>query len=107
MAKAKNTHGKASARDYQILVKPMVTEKSSLVGEAGNCVVFEVHPKATKTEIRSAVERIFDVDVAGVRTCNYRGKLKRTMRAVGRTAGYRKAYVTLQEGQSIDIVEGV
>ena len=89
------------------MIEPIITEKSSIVGGDGSQVVFRVARKASKTEIKSAIEKIYGVEVAGVRTCNFIGKLKRTTRTVGRTTGYKKAYVSLKEGQLIDIVEGL
>lgn len=94
-------------KDYGILVKPIVTEKTSLVGEMGSTVAFEVAPKASKTDIKEAVENIFEVEVLGVRTMNYRGKPRRRGRSVGTTRGFKKAYVTLGPGQAIDLVEGL
>jgi large subunit ribosomal protein L23 len=97
----------ATANQYRIVLKPIITEKSSLVGAAGNVATFEVAVGATKTEIKDAVQNIFKVEVAKVRTVNVLGKMKRTARSVGRRANYRKAYVTLKPGQSIDVVEGL
>jgi large subunit ribosomal protein L23 len=67
----------------------------------------KVDPRATKSEIRQAVERVFSVKVDAVRTCTFLGKTKRTARGVGRRAGFKKAYVTLAEGSKIDLVEGL
>ena len=112
MARAKKTAettpvSKASVRDYSVLIRPVITEKTSLVGSQGNTVVFRVRTDATKEDIRGAVERIFSKQVASVKTINVMGKPKRTNRSFGRRAGYKKAYVTLKEGQTIDIVEGI
>jgi large subunit ribosomal protein L23 len=96
-----------NSKNYGVIVAPIITEKSSVVGGAGNVLVFEVAPKATKTEIKAVVEKVFKVNVVGVRTCNFIGKTKRTARGTGHRSGYRKAYVTLKEGQSVDIVEGL
>jgi large subunit ribosomal protein L23 len=93
--------------DYRLLERPVITEKSSIIGGAGTCLGFFVDPRVTKTEIKEAVERAFQVKVAGVRTMNTMGKRKRTTGRVGRTAKRKKAYVTLQEGYSIDLVEGL
>ncbi|MCB0310049.1 MAG: 50S ribosomal protein L23 [Bdellovibrionales bacterium] len=106
-AKSESEKREAGISDYAVLLKPVITEKGSLASEQGNNVIFLVDPAATKTQIQQAVERIFKVEVSAVRTCNYIGKVKRTTRAVGRRAGFKKAYVSLREGQSIDIVEGV
>lgn len=99
--------GNASVKDYQVIIAPLITEKSAMVGGVGTTVVFKVDPRASKTAIKQAVERVFSVLVAKVRTSNFMGKPKRTMRSVGRRAGYKKAYVTLKEGQKIDLVEGI
>jgi large subunit ribosomal protein L23 len=99
----------ATARisDYGILLQPVITEKSSLAGGDKGRYVFRVDPRSTKTDIRRAVEGIFNVKVDSVNTAAFIGKVKRTARSVGRRAGYKKAYVTLKEGFTIDIVEGV
>ncbi len=99
---------KASARDYSIILAPLITEKgNSGDKESGQVVAFRVHQDADKTEISAAVTRIFKVDVAAVRTLNVMGKPKKTARSSGRRAGYRKAYVRLKPGQSINVIEGV
>lgn len=105
MAKAKRSL--AGVGDYGVLLSPVITEKSSVVAGAGSRVVFKVRFDADKTEIRDAVERIFNVKVASVNTVNYQGKPKRTSRSEGFRARYKKAYVTLQAGQSINVIEGV
>lgn len=91
---------------YRALVKPVVTEKSSAAYGARREYAFQVHPDATKPEIRQAVEQLFDVRVTRVRTLQQRAK-RRTM---GRTQGIRprwkKAYVMLHEGDEIEIFEG-
>jgi len=94
-------------RDYSVLVRPLITEKSSIIGSTSNSVVFVVDRRATKTDIREAVERIFSVKVDSVRTVNVLGKVKRTAKSVGRRAHAKKAYVTLKEGHSINVVEGL
>jgi large subunit ribosomal protein L23 len=85
---------------------PVITEKGTLVGEIANQVVFRVHPKANKVEIRHAVESLFQVRVEGVRTARHLGKVKRVGRGVGRKPAWKKAYVTLAEGNRIDFFEG-
>ena len=92
---------------YQILRRPRITEKAAISGSESNSAVFEVHPRATKTEIKNAVERIFDVKVKAVRTLRYKGKLKRVGKRVGRQRDWKKAYVSLREGDSIDFIEGL
>ena len=110
MAKKETTKATTSTArrgDYAILERPVITEKSSTVGQSGSVVTFRVARTAEKTEIKSAIERIYGVQVAQVRTVNYMGKPKRTMRSAGRRAAYKKAYVTLKPGQTISVVEGV
>lgn len=110
MAKRRDQKGAmARPQDYAVLVEPVITEKTSVQQGDRMQIVFRVGLRATKTQIREAVERIFNVAVSSVNTCRYIGKLKRR-RAVGvtgRTAAYKKAFVTLQPGNSIDIVEGL
>ena len=105
---AKN-EGKTVARvgDYGVLLQPVITEKSASQGGVGPTVVFRVDPRASKVEVRGAVERIFSVKVESVRTCTFLGKVKRGATGASRRAGYKKAYVTLAAGSSIDIVEGL
>ena len=97
----------ARVADYQVLLVPVITEKTAALGGAGQTVAFKVADAATKEEIRSAVERIFSVEVDSVRTINYLGKPKKSARSRGRRAAFKKAYVSLKEGQRIDIVEGL
>ena len=81
---------------------PIVTEKGTLVSELGNQVVLRVHPDANKVEIRRAVESLFGVKVDGVRTQRVLGKTRRVGRHMGRRPEWKKAYVTLAEGQKIE-----
>ena len=92
---------------YDILKRPVITEKSTLIKETANVVVFEVDRKATKSEIRQAVEAVFSVTVEGVRTAIARGKTVRRGRFTGRKSNWKKAYVTLKEGDRIEFFEGV
>jgi large subunit ribosomal protein L23 len=85
---------------------PVVTEKGTLVNELGNQVVFRVHPRANKVEVRRAVEVLFNVKVLKVRTHRQMGKLRRVGRHQGRRPDWKKAYVTLAEGSQIDFFEG-
>jgi large subunit ribosomal protein L23 len=85
---------------------PVITEKGTLVGEVGNQVVFRVHPRANKVEIRQAVETLFNVKVEKVRTSRQLGKIRRVGRHQGRRPDWKKAYVTLAEGSRIDFFEG-
>ncbi len=91
---------------FQVIQSPLITEKGTLLAEDGNQVLFRVPKGANKAEIRSAVEKLFDVKVTKVRTLNYLGKTRRVGRVVGRRPGWKKAYVTLAEGQRIDFFEG-
>jgi large subunit ribosomal protein L23 len=90
---------------YSILRAPRITEKAANAGK--NVIVFEVHVDANKIEIRNAVEKIFSVKVEGVRTLNNMGKIRRVKMKQGRENGWKKAYVQLAEGSSIDLVEGL
>jgi large subunit ribosomal protein L23 len=85
---------------------PIITEKGTLVQERGNQVVFRVHPQANKVEIRRAIETLFKVRVDKVRTARQLGKIRRVGRHHGRRPDWKKAYVTLAEGQRIDFFEG-
>ena len=93
------------SREHDILVSPLITEKGTLVNEIGNQVLFRVRRDANKEEIRKAVEAQFKVKVEKVRTSNLLGKLRRVGKSVGRRQDWKKAYVTLAEGQRIDFFE--
>ena len=105
--RTKLTPDEVRLADYRILLRPVITEKSSLVGGERRRVVFRVEWTASKDDIRGAVERAFNVKVARVNTAKFLGKPKRTMRSDGRRSHFKKAYVTLKEGYSIDVVEGL
>jgi large subunit ribosomal protein L23 len=87
---------------YRIIRQPLVTEKTSLQKEAGRVVAFEVSIDANKIEIKQAVEKAFDVKVENVNTVLVAGKVKRVGRNFGKRSNWKKAYVTLAEGSSID-----
>ena len=89
-----------------IIIRPIVTERSMSYLEKGR-YVFVVPLKANKTQIKSAVEEIFNVKVKSVTTMRVRGKLKRMGRHVGRTPDWKKAIVTLQPGETIELFEGI
>jgi len=91
----------------QVILAPLVTEKSTIVTEHANQVVFRVRREAGKDKIRNAIEELFKVTVVRIRTANYMGKLRRRGRAVGRQRSWKKAYVTLKEGDRIEFFEGV
>ncbi len=93
---------------HDVIVAPLVTEKSTLLKEKGGVLAFRVDRRANKVEIRRAVEVLFKVKVAAVRTENVRGKEKRVGRFSGRRPDWKKAYVTLRPGEkSIEYFEAV
>jgi len=93
---------------YQILQKPIVTEKSVDVKERNRTMCFKVDPSATKTEIKEAVQAVFKVKVQSVHTSNYPGKMRRRGRTVGYRPDWKKAYVKLKAGQKVpEYVENV
>jgi large subunit ribosomal protein L23 len=94
------------ARHYDVILSPHITEKSTLLSEQ-NAVVFKVADTATKPQIKQAVEALFDVKVTGVNTIVAKGKTKRWKGRPYQRSDVKKAIVTLAEGQSIDITEGV
>ena len=96
----------SAERAYEIVRRPVVTEKSTLTGEYGQ-VTFEVSLDASKPEIKQAIERLFDVKVRAVNTILVKGKTKRFRGRPGRRSDFKKAIVTLAEGQSIDVMAGV
>ncbi len=85
-----------------VLVAPHITEKTALAMQNGNQYAFKVRRDANKTEIKQAVELMFDVKVAGVKVSNEPGKDRRFGNRIGRTQDWKKAYVKLAEGQAID-----
>ncbi|MDJ0922789.1 MAG: 50S ribosomal protein L23 [Henriciella sp.] len=92
--------------NYDTLLSPIITEKSTLVAEE-NKVIFKVRNDATKPEIKEAVETLFKVDVTKVNTILVKGKTKRFRGMLGRRSDYKKAIVTLKDGQSVDITTGL
>jgi large subunit ribosomal protein L23 len=90
---------------YQVIKNVRLSEKASLLQEQNNEVVLEVNRFANKLEIKQAVETIFDKKVVKVRTANYDGKVRRKRRGdQGRTASYKKAFVRLADGESLDLI---
>ncbi len=87
---------------YQIVLRPLITEKATHLSENHNAYTFEVNTLATKTEIKQAIETLVDVKVAEVRTQNRRGKARRHRLKVGRMRNWKKAIVTLHEEYRID-----
>lgn len=92
---------------YSIIRRPIITEKGSDLKDENNQLLFEVDTKANKSEIKKAVEKIFKVTVLTVRTQNRLGKRKRLGRSIGRRKDWKKAIVTLKEGDRVDFFEGV
>ncbi len=88
---------------YDILVKPLLSEKGTMLTEQQNRYMFQVPQSANKLEIKHAVETIFKVHVEGVNTVHVRGKVKRMRNTYGRTSSYKKAIVTLRSGEKIDL----
>ncbi len=90
----------------KIIRRPLITEKSTLQKEENGQYVFEVHRDANKIEIQAAVERLFKVKVLLVRTSNVMGKIKRMGKRYGKRPDWKKATITLKEGDRIDFFEG-
>jgi large subunit ribosomal protein L23 len=93
-------------RLLKVIVAPHISEKSTIAAEENNTIVFKVANDATKAEVKAAVEKLFEVEVTGVRTLNVKGKTKRTGMRFGRRNDWKKAYVTLKEGSELDFVGG-
>lgn len=93
-------------RLLKVILAPVVSEKSTRVADKLNQVVFRVLPDATKQEIGAAVSSLFKVEVTGVQVLNVKGKVKRSGRVTGRRDNWKKAYVTLKQGQDIDFASG-
>lgn len=95
------------ARIYQVLLSPIVSEKSTRGADKHRQFAFEVLPDASKTEIKQAVELAFKVEVESVQVANMRGKIKRFGKTPGARKNWKKAYVRLKEGFDIDFTGGV
>jgi large subunit ribosomal protein L23 len=93
-------------RLLKVLLAPHVSEKSTMVSETNNSFVYKVLKDASKAENKAAVEKLFEVEVQGVRTLNVKGKVKRHGQSFGKRSDWKKAYVVLKEGQDIDFVGG-
>jgi large subunit ribosomal protein L23 len=92
---------------YDVLIGPLLTEKGNILKENNNQILFRVARDANKIEIKKAVEGIFKVKVDNVRTMNCKGKKKRMGRYEGRRSDWKKAIVTLKEGEKLDFIEGI
>lgn len=95
-----------NVKHYDVILRPVITEKSTMASEYDK-VVFDVARTATKAEVKAAVEALFDVKVKAVNTLNRKGKVKRFRGIAGRLSDVKKAVVTLEEGQSIDVTTGI
>jgi large subunit ribosomal protein L23 len=94
-------------KQTDVIRRPLITEKTTLLREDGRTLVFEVAPGATKIDIKRAVEKLLGAKVAGVRTALAHGKMKRQGRFVGQRSDWKKAYVKLKEGEKIpEFLEG-
>ena len=89
---------------HEVVVRPVVTEKSSTAYQNRKEYTFEVHPDANKFEIKQAIQQLFDVKVTGVWTSNQRGKARRVGKTAGKRPNWKKAVVTLREG---DVIESI
>jgi large subunit ribosomal protein L23 len=92
---------------YEVIVRPLVTEKSTNELDRQGAYTFQVAREANKIEIRQAVEKLFNVRVKDVRTMQYRGKQRRVGKHIGMRSAWKKAIVTLAEGDTIHLFEGV
>ena len=92
--------------NYDLIKRPVITEKSSIQKEQNNQVTFEVDPNANRIEIQRAVEKIFNVKISDIRTMHVRGKTKRRGRILGKRRSWKKAVVTLMPGERIEFFEG-
>ena len=90
---------------YDVIKKPLITEKTTVEKDNKNVVAFVVHNDANKIEIKQATEKLFKVKVASVKTATVAGKVKRVGRTIGKRSNWKKAYVALQEGSNIDFFE--
>ena len=106
MAKAAKKQGQVDINHYDVVLAPVITEKSTMLSEH-NAVVFKVANDATKPQIKAAIEALFKVNVTGVNTLNQKGKTKRWKGRPYQRSDMKKAIVTLAEGQSIDVTTGI
>lgn len=91
----------------EVLIKPLLTEKSSIETENTNRYVFKVQKKASKFQIKDAVEKMFDVKVVNVRTSITAGKVKRAGKALSKSSSWKKAYVKIADGQKLELFKGI
>ena len=86
---------------YQVIQRPIITDKGLKAKDERRTLCFEVHPNATKTEVKEAVQKLFKVKVDSVRTANFQGKLRRRGRMIGFRSDWKKAYVKLKAGEKM------
>ena len=91
----------------QVLVKPLLTEKSSVLTEDTNRYAFKVLRKANKYQVREAIEKMFDVKVVDIKTIVVPGKVKRSGKALKKTSSWKKAYVKIADGQKLELFKGI
>jgi len=103
---AKKQQTAVDARHYDVVLSPHITEKSTMLSEH-NAVVFKVASGASKPEIKAAIEALFNVNVTGVNTMVTKGKSKRWKGKPYQRSDFKKAIITLAEGQSIDVTSGI
>ena len=92
--------------DYDIIKRPVISEKTNIQKDAANQITFEVDPRANRIEIKRAVEKIFNVKVRDTHTMHVRGKFKRRGRILGKRRNWKKAIITLMPGERIEFFEG-
>jgi len=90
---------------YDVIKKPLITEKTTLAKDARNVVAVVVNGDANKIQIKQAAEKLFKVDVKAVRTINMAGKVKRTGKNIGKRSNWKKAYISLNVGSNLDFFE--
>ncbi|NVN97747.1 MAG: 50S ribosomal protein L23 [Geobacteraceae bacterium] len=90
---------------YDVIKKPLITEKTTLAKDTNNVVAVVVSGDANKIQIKQAAEKLFKVDVKAVRTINMAGKVKRTGRNIGKRSNWKKAYISLNVGSNLDFFE--
>lgn len=90
---------------YDVIKKPLITEKTTIEKDVKRIIALQVHIDANKLEIKAAVEKLFKVNVKNVNTSNVAGKIKRVGKHFGKRSNWKKAYVTLTEGSSVDFFE--
>jgi large subunit ribosomal protein L23 len=90
---------------YDVIKKPLITEKTTVEKDERNVIAFVVNKAANKIEIKAAVKQLFNAEVASVNTVNVAGKTKRSAKGIGKRSNWKKAYVTLKEGSNVDFFE--